>query len=618
MATPRTVNTWPLNGTQREFDLTFDYLSRNFVKVTILGGPLPIPLTQGTDFVFVTNTRIRTTVAYGNPNTLIEIRRVTSTTERLVEFQDASILHALDLNIDALQVLHVAEEAREAATETIGVNNDGHLDARGRRIVNGQDPLAPQDLATKAYIDGNSQGAVQARIAAEAARDAAKGHRDAAASSATQSAQSASTAGTYADTAKTHQDAAKASQDASKVSQDASKASENAASASAGASQTSADASKASELKAKDWAEKLPGSVESGAYSAKYWAQQAAAGVIPDDAIVETKMPVRDESNMFPDHNFYDVPKAWTATDPETLNGITVFANATYGRTMRVTMDTKGGANGMAWNVRCRLFKVIPGSVLLFTSMVYSSGTAGSYRIEILWRNAAGDSIGAGNVVIVGNPVAPVTGGMVNLSASVTVPSGAVYGAIQLRGQNNGQGAWKGAVEWFFPMVKQYIAAPAGAIAFDQLSTSLQATINTNGTDISQLKTDTSGLRTDLNSTSSALSQLDGRENTRWGQTVRKVNGATPDLEGNVNVSGGVPFDSYGKIGDYTALLIEITGNISASTVYTDSSGTPLWRMKYTGGAVVPHVRAGGTWRVGSVISGYGSSGVIALCQRIG
>lgn len=175
MTTPTTVNTWPLNGSVQEFDVTFDYLSQTFIKVSLIGPTGLAPLVLGTDYTFVTPTRIRTTLSYGPPTyTTIELRRETSTTERLVEFQDASILHATDLNTDSLQVMHVAEEARNSATETLGVNGDGNLDARNRRIVNVIDPVDPADALTLNYYTSQVSGVYQDRIAAEAARDKAK------------------------------------------------------------------------------------------------------------------------------------------------------------------------------------------------------------------------------------------------------------------------------------------------------------------------------------------------------------------------------------------------------------------------------------------------------------
>lgn len=214
MATPTTVNTWPLNGSIQEFDVTFDYLSQTFIKVNLVGPTGLTPMVLGTDYTFVTPTRIRTTVPYGPPTfTTIELRRETSTTERLVEFQDASILHAQDLNVDALQVMHVAEEARNAATETLGVNGDGNLDARNRRIVNVLDPIDPADVVTLNYYTSQVTGVRADRLAAEAARDkaqewaikptAVEGMDQSAKTYAGQAGTSASTASTAAGTATT-------------------------------------------------------------------------------------------------------------------------------------------------------------------------------------------------------------------------------------------------------------------------------------------------------------------------------------------------------------------------------------------------------------------------------
>lgn len=284
MATPSTVATWTLNGSTTEFDVPFDYLSRTFVKVTLIGATSTV-LTLGTDYQFITPTRIKTFASYGPPAyNLIEIRRETSTTERLVEFHDASILTASDMNTADLQVLHVAEEARNAATETIGVNNDGQLDARGRRIVNVADPVDPQDAVTKAFYQNDVNGASAAKVDAEAARDAAQASQVAAASSAsaantsrTQAAASASSASTSATTATT-------------------KAAEAASSAtSAGISK--ADSATNAQLAYK-WAQNPENEVVNGGMFSAYhwakkseaWANAAATSVLPNGSVSYEKL----------------------------------------------------------------------------------------------------------------------------------------------------------------------------------------------------------------------------------------------------------------------------------------------------------------------------------------
>lgn len=131
-----TVRTYPLNGAVN-FTITFEYLARKFVQVTLIGKDRK-ELVLNQDYRFTTKTQITTSRTWtaADGYQMIEIRRFTSATDRLVDFADGSILRAYDLNIAQIQTLHVAEEARDLTADTIGVNNDGNLDARGRRIVN--------------------------------------------------------------------------------------------------------------------------------------------------------------------------------------------------------------------------------------------------------------------------------------------------------------------------------------------------------------------------------------------------------------------------------------------------------------------------------------------------
>ena len=251
MATPKTVATYDLNGSLREFDFAFDYLARSFVQVTLIGAGRQV-LAEGTGYSFVSSTRIRTSEAFSPPQwTQIEIRRVTSATERLVDFQDASILRADDLNLSDLQVLHIAEEAREAATETIGTNSEGMLDARGRRIVNLANPVDPGDAVSRLFYDTDKNGALAARNEAVAARNGALTSQQAAADSQTAARASEVAAKASQDAAKASQDAAKASQDSAAASQVASKSSENAARASENAARASQTAAATSQVAAK-------------------------------------------------------------------------------------------------------------------------------------------------------------------------------------------------------------------------------------------------------------------------------------------------------------------------------------------------------------------------------
>lgn len=144
--TPTTIATFALDGNTQEFQIPFEYLARRFVKVTLVGLNRE-PLDMNDDYRFITKDTIRTTQPWGPSNgyTTIEIRRVTSATDRLVNFNDGSILRAYDLNVSMIQGLHIVEEARDAAFFMLQENSNGQLDARGRRIINVGAPVAATD-----------------------------------------------------------------------------------------------------------------------------------------------------------------------------------------------------------------------------------------------------------------------------------------------------------------------------------------------------------------------------------------------------------------------------------------------------------------------------------------
>ena len=171
----KTVLTYPLDGSTRDFNIPFEYLARKFVVVTLIGKDRKV-LTINADYRFATRTTISLTKAWGPADSYetVEVRRVTSTTDRLVDFTDGSILRAYDLNVAQIQTMHVAEEARDLTSDTIGVNNDGHLDARGRRIVNVADGVSPGDVVTVGQMNRWSGSAADSANKAKTSENNAK------------------------------------------------------------------------------------------------------------------------------------------------------------------------------------------------------------------------------------------------------------------------------------------------------------------------------------------------------------------------------------------------------------------------------------------------------------
>lgn len=245
-----TVVVYPGDGVTRQFTVPFDYLNRIFIHVYLNDSEE----TQGTTWSFISPTVIERAAAPLVGETLT-IRRVTPT-NRIVDFKDASVLRSFDLNTSQLQVLHIAEEAKDMTVDTISTDNYGNLDARWRRITHIADPVEDGDALNYRTYKADLNGAAMARDRAETAAtkaeasavtsknwaDAASRHKvaaegsattaskaattatnaaAAAATSASQAETSGLTARTWAEAAKKHADAAKVSKDAAKVSADA-------------------------------------------------------------------------------------------------------------------------------------------------------------------------------------------------------------------------------------------------------------------------------------------------------------------------------------------------------------------------------------------------------------
>ena len=170
----RTIFTYNLDGSTKTFNVAFDYLARKFVTVTLIGTDRKL-LVQNVDYRFVSKTQIETTKAWSVADgyTSIEIRRYTDAKDRLVDFQDGSILRATDLNVSQVQTMHIAEEGRDIAGNTLGVNTEGSLDARGRKITNLLDGTNPSDAVTVRQNQDNDASALNSKIAAAASAAAA-------------------------------------------------------------------------------------------------------------------------------------------------------------------------------------------------------------------------------------------------------------------------------------------------------------------------------------------------------------------------------------------------------------------------------------------------------------
>lgn len=150
----KTQVTYQGNGTQRVYSFSFDYLRKAFVKVRLIDNETRKELIQGTEYT-VTDKQI----TLASPTNLkIEIVRQT-TTQPLIAWKDASVLKAVDMSVQEVQLLHLAEETRDEVRDGgMALSEAAQAwDARMHRIINLLDPQDPTDAVTLHYITANKE-----------------------------------------------------------------------------------------------------------------------------------------------------------------------------------------------------------------------------------------------------------------------------------------------------------------------------------------------------------------------------------------------------------------------------------------------------------------------------
>ena len=149
------------DGTQLLYTFPFSYLRKKFIKVDVLHADNSITsLTYGVDYVVNDLSLTLTNPAKVGEHIIIYRQ---TTTDKIITWNDGSILLASDMNTEDVQMLHLQEEQQDfIQSHSINTKTDSDTkevlwDALNHRVVNVSDPKDPQDVVTKAYME-NVQG----------------------------------------------------------------------------------------------------------------------------------------------------------------------------------------------------------------------------------------------------------------------------------------------------------------------------------------------------------------------------------------------------------------------------------------------------------------------------
>ena len=153
------------DGTQTTYTFPFSYLRKKFVMVSILHSEATeTALEYGVDYT-VNNLSVSLTTPAQVGEHIIIYRQ--TSTDKIVTWNDGSILLARDMNTEDAQMLHLQEEQRDyimAHAISTKVTSDKEVlwDALNHRVINVSDPKDPQDAVTKHYMESVQNGFVTA------------------------------------------------------------------------------------------------------------------------------------------------------------------------------------------------------------------------------------------------------------------------------------------------------------------------------------------------------------------------------------------------------------------------------------------------------------------------
>jgi len=139
------------DGVQTAYSVSFPYIDRSHVNVTVDGAPVPFTWASASEIVLTSPA----------PEGSEVLRQRETPDAPLVDFKTGQPLTEADLDLVARQGLFLAGEARSSAASIVSYSIAKEaLDAHGFRLTNLSAPLDPTDAVTKAWAEDFGQSSL--------------------------------------------------------------------------------------------------------------------------------------------------------------------------------------------------------------------------------------------------------------------------------------------------------------------------------------------------------------------------------------------------------------------------------------------------------------------------
>jgi len=189
----RAKDVYTADGSTQSFAVTFPFISRSHVTVTVNGA--------SATFTWVNDGQITISSPTVVNTDKVIIQRASSDTVRLVDYVDGSNLTESDLDLDSKQAFYMSQEALDERDNHLAMDTSGadSWDAQSKKITDLTTPTNANDASNKSYVDAQIDTSTTNADNASASATAAATSATAAATSATNASTSETNAATSYD-----------------------------------------------------------------------------------------------------------------------------------------------------------------------------------------------------------------------------------------------------------------------------------------------------------------------------------------------------------------------------------------------------------------------------------